>query len=129
MLRRRPTELSPLALITVLFGAAGAALTPVHLWYGDAGHRFLADPVVVAGLLYVVLVPGVLATLWWNRGVHEIGASRATIFTYLVPLFAAGLAMGFLGERLEPYHFAGGVLIVLGLILAARAARVVKSAA
>jgi drug/metabolite transporter (DMT)-like permease len=35
-----------------------------------------------------------------------------------MPVFAAALAILFLGERLEPYHLAGLVLVATGLALA-----------
>jgi drug/metabolite transporter (DMT)-like permease len=37
-----------------------------------------------------------------------------------MPVFAAGLAIAFLGERLEPYHWLGAGLVLAGILLARR---------
>ncbi len=49
------------------------------------------------------------------------GAARATLFQYLIPVFAAALAVTLLGEEIRLFHVAGAALIVGGLLLATRA--------
>ena len=53
-------------------------------------------------------------TLLWNWGIHHVPASRAGVFLNLEPLLGAWLGVQLLGERLGPYAWIGG-----GLILAA----------
>jgi drug/metabolite transporter (DMT)-like permease len=65
----------------------------------------------------------VLAYLFWNRGVAEVGANRAGQFLHLIPLFGTALAVVFLGETLRLYHLAGAALIFVGIYLAAPGAR------
>jgi drug/metabolite transporter (DMT)-like permease len=38
------------------------------------------------------------------------------LVTFLIPVVAVGLGVAVLGERLEPRHLAGAVLIGLGLL-------------
>ncbi|MDX1800834.1 MAG: EamA family transporter, partial [Marinobacter sp.] len=45
---------------------------------------------------------------------------KAAMFMYLNPVFAAVLAGLFLDERLSVFHFIGGLLILLGLLLTTR---------
>ncbi|MCW8893705.1 MAG: DMT family transporter, partial [Deltaproteobacteria bacterium] len=76
----------------------------------------LSQPVVLS-LLYVAVCPSILAYLCWNRGILEIGANRAGLYINLIPLFAALLAVLFLGEGFQNYHLTGIVLIFTGLLL------------
>jgi drug/metabolite transporter (DMT)-like permease len=112
-LRERPQELSPLALAAALFCIGMLALTPLAAWEA----RLQPTPGALAALLYVGVFPSIVATLCWNRAVALIGAARSSVFTYLMPLVAALLAMLFLGERIELFHLVGGGLIFAGLAL------------
>ncbi len=51
-------------------------------------------------------------TLLWNWGIHHVPASRAGVFLNIEPALGAVLGVELLGERLGPYAWLGGVLIV-----------------
>ncbi len=68
---------------------------------------------VVAGVLYIALFPSIAAYLCWNRGIEQVGANRAGLFINLIPVFAAGMALLFLGEEFKTFHLVG-----LGMVLA-----------
>jgi drug/metabolite transporter (DMT)-like permease len=53
-------------------------------------------------------------TLLWNWGIHHVPASRAGVFLNIEPALGSVLGVKLLGERLGPYAWVGG-----GLILAA----------
>ena len=53
-------------------------------------------------------------TLLWNWGIHHVPASRAGVFLNIEPAMGSLLGVELLGERLGPYAWIGG-----GLILAA----------
>ncbi|HEX6840121.1 MAG TPA: DMT family transporter [Stellaceae bacterium] len=120
LLPRRPLELSPVALLAVLFGIGAATLLPLHLAESWLGRPLPTTPDALLGYLYVGIFPAVIAFFGWNRGVAAIGPSRASLFSHLIPLFSAGLAYFFLGERIAGFHIAGGVLVFLGIFLANR---------
>jgi drug/metabolite transporter (DMT)-like permease len=113
-LRERPSELSPVALVAALFGIGMFALTPL----AAAEARLVWSPGVLAAILYIGIFPSVVSILCWNRAVAVIGAARSSVFTYLLPLLAAAMAMLFLGETVELFHLVGGGLIFAGLGLA-----------
>ena len=69
------------------------------------------------GLAYATLLSLVVAYLLWNRGVRQIGPSRAAIFTTLTPLVATLTAIALLGERPGLLHFAGGAMIIAGVLV------------
>lgn len=56
-------------------------------------------------------------TLLWNWGIHQVPASRAGVFLNIEPALGSVLGVELLGERLGPYAWLGG-----GLILAAAVA-------
>lgn len=66
---------------------------------------------------------GILATgvayLFWNKGVHLIGAARSSIFVNLIPVTALLISFA-LGHDLLPHHLIGGTIVILGVMLATR---------
>jgi drug/metabolite transporter (DMT)-like permease len=61
----------------------------------------------------------VLAYIFWNRAVAELGANRTGQYMHLVPVFGILLGMLVLGERLAWYHAVGALLIAGGIVLSA----------
>lgn len=57
-----------------------------------------------------------VAYLSWNRGIAQVGATRASIFLNFVPL-ATAVAAIFLGQPLALYHIISGVIIISGLLI------------
>ena len=88
--------------------------------------NFLLAPEVTLNLhnLPLVLFAGIpasiIAPLLWIQGVQRMGASTASIFMNLVPIFTALIAVLFLHEQLHSYHFIGGGLTLVGVVLAQR---------
>lgn len=118
LLRLRPS-VAPLSFVTVTIGLGALLLAPVTIFEMAAGARFAPlTPGSVAVMLYVVLFPSILATLFFNRGIELIGANRAGPFFHLIPLFGALLAIVFLGERPGLHHGVGAALIIGGVLLA-----------
>ena len=77
-------------------------------------------PPIGAPYLWVALAgafgPG-LFTIFFMLGIRKIGIARASPIKGASPLFAALLAIAFLGERPEWYHLGGVVFIVSGVVL------------
>lgn len=71
---------------------------------------------------YLVLVPTILAYSLFNRGLRGVRSSTASTLALVEPVVAAALAYLLLGERLGPTGLAGGVMILLGLLLIVRSA-------
>ncbi len=104
--------------VTLAAFAGGAVLlTPAALL---AGLTVPTDPVSLAVLLYLGLVPSALAYALFFTGLRDVPGPVASIVTLLEPLTATALATAFLGERLAPGALAGGLLVlaaVAGLYL------------
>lgn len=118
LLRRQSVPLTPIALLTVQVALGAMVILPfylVDLLLISGG--FSLNTQVIPPLLYVAIFPGILAYAFWNNGVLTVGPPKAAVFMYLTPVYGALLAGVFLGERLSLFHVAGGLLILVGLLL------------
>ena len=78
---------------------------------------FSVSLVALMSILYVAIFPSIVAYFCWNRGIELIGANRAGLFIYLIPVFASVMAILFLGETLHIYHGMGMTFILLGMVI------------
>ena len=110
------SRLSPLETTTYANFAGVLFLIPAMLseWGGEIP---MFTPVHSLMLLYLGVFASVIAFLWWNKGVSEIGPTRAAAFYNLIPVYAAILAYFILGERLQLYHLIGGIMVLSGVYL------------
>lgn len=97
-------------------------MLPVYLVFGTWTGHWFAQPgaeVATAALAvgYTAIGPTMLGNLLYLYGVTQTGPTRAATFLYLSPVFSAGLAIGFLGEKLAWFHIAGVAVISTGLWL------------
>ncbi len=119
-LRAVAGRVSTLALTTwtLITGTPGLVLA------GIPAVRRMNWQVVTArgwgGLAYATGLSLVVAYVLWNRGVRQIGPSRAALFTTLTPLVATLIAIAVLGERPGLLHFAGGAMIIAGVLVSRR---------
>lgn len=108
----------PPLLVTAAVAVLGAAmLLPLALWTdtGSVWTRSAALAVLALGL-----GPGLLANLWWWETVAWLGAPRAAVYIYLIPLLTMLLAALLLHEQLAPAQALGAVLLLGGVWLAER---------
>ena len=78
------------------------------------------DPLPLTGVssrAWIALaISGVLCTaattLLWNWGMHHVPASRAGVFLNIEPALGSILGVELLGEKLGPYAWLGGALII-----------------
>jgi drug/metabolite transporter (DMT)-like permease len=122
-LRWRPAGLNVMSFLLVIAVVGNSCVFPLWLAEMALGHHVHWSWTNFAALVAVALFSSVLAYLFWNRGVEEVGASVAGLFVHLMPVFGIMLAWLFLGERLAPFHVAGIVLILSGIWLTSRYGR------
>lgn len=115
LLRLRPA-IHQLSFLTITFAVGVLAMLPLAAleWRTETVHWSLA---VAGGIAYVAVLPSVVAYFLFNHAVAEIGAAAAGQTISLQPLIGALLAALLLGEELHAHHFAGMVLILLGIAL------------
>lgn len=111
-------------VMTMILGVL--LLFPFALLEWRSGFPLSSDLPTIGALLYIGIFPSALALVFWYRGVEEIGPSQASIFFNLVPLFVAILSYFFLGEVITIAQVLGGMLILTGVYLATKRARLPK---
>jgi drug/metabolite transporter (DMT)-like permease len=74
-------------------------------------------------LAFIGLFASLLAQLMFMRAVEMIGPPRAGLFINLVPIFAALMGIGLLGETFAPYHAVALALVLGGIWIAERKRR------
>lgn len=105
--------------ISALINLWGFALvTPFGAW---AAWSFdFAD--VPGGLWFLLLFYGLAASVWtvwlWMTGLRTVPASRAGIFTVMLPVSAAAVGVLFMGERLSGLQLLAFAIALFGLVLA-----------
>lgn len=111
----RPAGLHSMLMLGATIGIGIAALAPACAWELAHGARPNVSPGTLATVAYLGIVPGVLSYIFYNRGVVEVGANRASLFIHLMPVFGTLLSSLFLGEVAQAYHYLGIALIFGGI--------------
>jgi drug/metabolite transporter (DMT)-like permease len=120
LLLRRPADLPPFALLGATMAIGLVLLIPLYALELTAGRHVTLGLESALSIGYVSLFASVIAYIFWNRGVREIGPNPAGVMMNLMPVFSAALAVVFLGERLAAYHWLGAALVLAGILLAGR---------
>jgi drug/metabolite transporter (DMT)-like permease len=129
ILTRRLTQRVPPEAFTFYILVLSAL--PAVAWVWAKENRFCLAGVNFPTLLamaFVGLCTATLAMNFWNWGLAHIEASRVGMFSYLEPVFAAAVAMIFLGERLTWPTVAGSALVFAGIFFSTGGARAPRKA-
>lgn len=121
MLRKRPS-VHPLSFVAVTFMLGSLILLPFYLWEAMFIRYISFNPQTLLAIGYVAVFPSIVSYLCFNRGVELIGANRAGLFLYLMPVFGSMMAMIFLGETFQWFHGAGMLSIASGIFFSTREA-------
>ena len=103
-----------LGVLAVIFAVSGVLLAPMLL-FTDPGQLWTGGGITT--VLYLALVPTVLAYALFNAGLHGVSASTAATLGLTEPVVAAVLGVVVLGERLGVTGDAGAALVLLGLFV------------
>ncbi len=117
LLKRRPKELPPYALLTGSVVTGLLCMLPVYLWRVSSGETLSVNLPNILAVLYIGILASVVSFLFWNRGVAQIGPNRAGMFLHLMPVFGALLSVVLLGEGMALFHVVGAVLVFSGIAL------------
>ena len=117
LLRHRPAHLHPLSFLSAIVAIGLIPLSLLYAWELGQGERIELNPANITSILYVALFPSVLAFIFWNQSVREVGPNKAGLFLYLMPVFGTILSIFFLGETFYLFQLAGIGLIFSGIWL------------
>ena len=116
-LRWRP-RLHPLSFLAATFAVGWISLLPLYLGETMLGHPMPFTAASIGAIFYVSIFPSILAYLFYNRAVEVLGAARAGVALYLVPVILSVLAIILLGETFHLYHGIGMLFIMGGIAIA-----------
>lgn len=80
-----------------------------------------------ASVFYAGIFPSLIAPLLWMMAVQYLGPNRTSIFMNLMPVFTAIIAYFWLHEQWTVFHTVGGVIIMIGIIMAQKKSLSVKN--
>lgn len=117
-LKNYPRGLHPFAYQTGIVIIGLLVLLPFYLYEIQQGRSFAVNLPNLATIWYVAVFASVLAFLFWNRAIAELGANIAAPFIHLMPVFSTILAVLFLDEKLTGNHLVAILFIFSGILLA-----------
>jgi len=116
---KRLTEgLGPKRISAIINLWGFALVTPLGIW---AAWDFDFGTVRVGtwGLLVFYALAASVWTVWlWMTGLKTVPASKAGVFSVMLPVSAATIGVLFMGERLTPVQLLAFGIAILGLVLA-----------
>lgn len=116
-LQWRPGGVHPMLLLAAFTAVGLLALAPAYAWEMAQGRQVHLSASSLTGIIYIGTLPSFVGYIFYNRAVGEVGASKASLFIHLMPVFGTILAALFLGEIPQLFHGAGIGLIFFGIYL------------
>jgi len=120
-LQWRPAGVHPMLMLGALTLVGVLTLAPIYAHelgaFGSPARHINLHWGSLAGIAYVGVLPSFVGYIFYNRGVAEVGANKASLFIHLMPVFGTLLSALFLGELPHLYHFVGIGLIFSGIYL------------
>ena len=117
LLKKKKHELSQLTLLEVVISFGFIFLIPIYFIEYQMGFSINLNLNFFMILTYVVFFPGLIAFIFWIKGVSLIGANRAGIFLHMMPILSAIMAMIIFNEKFMFYHMLGALFILTGILL------------
>lgn len=117
VVRRLPGRYRPLSIVKMQ-SIIGLPIFLVMALAIDGVPRVLPSLEVGIHLAYLAIFPSSLAFVFFSTGIRKLGASRANVFTNLVPGFTAITAWILLGEQFSAQKLIGMAVVVAGVLTA-----------
>jgi drug/metabolite transporter (DMT)-like permease len=113
----RPAGVHPMLMLGATTAIGLCALAPAYAWELAQDRHINLHLGSLTALAYVGIFPSFIGYIFYNKGVAEIGANKASLFIHLMPVFGTLLSFLFLGEVPFWYHYFGIGLIFSGIWL------------
>ena len=115
--RKAGESISPLVLVTYSSIVGTIILFFIALPQGLSKEIAELSAGSVAHLLYLSIFATVIGFVWFQQGVRELGAAKAAVFIYFMPVSAVVIAWLVLGETITPVIVIGAAMIISGIIM------------
>lgn len=119
LIRKVTRSLDTLRVSLVAFWGGMLVTIPAGWWEISRTGIGEITSGIIWGVLFLGIISTALAMYLWNTAFATLEAGVASLTLFAQPVVGAGLAAVFLGEQLSPAFLIGGILICLGLWLAA----------
>ena len=111
----RPPGMGSIGMTGWTFLLAGITLLPITLLAEGLPDQLTGRN--VGGLVYLVLVSGIVAYALWFWGLQHLSASSVTFLSLLNPVVAAVLGWVVLDQRLNGWQLLGAVVVLVSVVL------------
>jgi probable blue pigment (indigoidine) exporter len=111
----QPEGMTSIGVTGWTFLLAGLTLLPATLLIEGLPDQLTARN--IGGLVYLVLISGILAYALWFWGLQRLSASAVTFLTLLNPVTAAVLGWMVLDQRLNAWQLLGALIILISVVL------------
>lgn len=106
------------SIVTSAFTCITGAILLSPLAFFESSAAWQGSLLFWLAVLYMAVFSSVVAYLWWNDGVREIGPARSAIFVNLVPVFVMVLSV-MSGRFPGAAQILGGGFVLAGVYLTA----------
>lgn len=120
LVRKRPIEVSLKSFQFATFFVGVILLLPAFIYDRISAPLPVFDAAMAIAVLYVGIFASLLAFLSWNKAIELVGASKAGLVYYSLPVLSGFSAWLVLGEPLGLVHVLSMVIVVVGIIFASR---------
>lgn len=118
MVRRKPSGISALNFLFVLFALGTLMLLPFFIYETATSPAIHWDVPIVTSILYLGIAASVISFLVWNMAIGKLGAGRTALFGNLIPIFSSLEAFFILNESFTWVHAVSMILVFVGIIIA-----------
>ena len=117
---KRP-DVHPASLLAACVLLGLIFLAPFFIWETITVGYVPLRIETFGGVAYLAIISTAVAYMAYNQAVENIGANKAGLVSYLLPIFGSILAILILDEIFQVFHGVGFALIIGGVLVAARA--------
>jgi drug/metabolite transporter (DMT)-like permease len=116
--RRLRADLSLVPYVFLVYGSAAIVLAGIMLFSGETPFGYSGE--TYRWIFLLALVPQLIGHSTFNWALRYVPATLVAVTTLGEPVGSSVLAFFVLGEAPTPAVIAGGILILLGVVIAAR---------
>ncbi|MBM3567155.1 MAG: DMT family transporter [Alphaproteobacteria bacterium] len=113
-------RLGPLKVTAWAMSLGALALVPIAAPELAQQNFAAPGPIDWLGLAFTSIVSSAIGFLWWYEGTRRLGAQRAVLYTYLIPIAGVVASAAILGDVMTPVQLLGAGVVIAGVVLARR---------
>ncbi|MEC1715130.1 DMT family transporter [Schinkia azotoformans] len=108
------------SLLVTTYGLLFAIIftTPAMMWELQTHNIYYNSILIILGVVYLGVVSTAGAFYLWNKGMELMDAGIGSLFFFFQPIVGSFLGWLLLNEKLSSNFFIGGMLILVGVVIA-----------